>query len=1613
MTEKSDLSAVTTPVTDDERLAVLLDVTGDLDKARALLKTLPPWWAKASPASLEAMLQAQSESEQPRREIDALLGRLQPLHTFCSERLHTFLLSKGVENVDVLLDQLELPTGSTVSFHPVVPGGLVEATTWKKTSLVEAAMRNFESARARPGGVPLLAVIRSAATREVVPGLTAQQFIGYCRELDLGDAYQRHLCDVFDVPRWGQVAEKSLGYNSAALAIGQSKCQDMQIDLHIACAKGDVSVEMAKRLLLLLKTDRPSSETGALAPPPQKPLIWQGLNIGGACLWGVMVVSADEPGSLGDGSFLIYMPNEPVRAWYEYATLEDFKTYLTLKLQVASYRADFQRYLDENDRVGFFQAFDQGNHLGRIEPIPVTVNFSDFYFNACTGKIQRDALALAVPASMVDEQAAEARWMAYLEAGLDVLNVAAFFVPVLGQLMMGVAVGQILGEVFEGVEDWSHGDKTEALQHLVNIGENLAAMAAFAIGGRVIGSLKNRVLSTEFFNGIEVITRADSRPGLWRPRLAPYRQVLEDAELRVADSKGIFQARGQSWVNIDGSVYSIAFDPKIRQWRVNHPSRLMAYRPVLHHNFQGGWQHALERPEQWGNLRYSLARLDPRLQALSETDLEAIADITQMSLPKVQRLAVAHEALPQRFQDCVMRFKQHRKVADLMGQLTRGEAPTADTARTQMLALPLMPGWPKGRFIEVLDNDDWVLESYPNVAPFDYEDLSVHITERQLKEGQVMQTVLKALSDEERSALLGEPVALSSAQPLLQRRLLETLNTQQQALTQVLYEDQEGVAKGVLKTLKDAHPELSNRMAWELLSKATDAQRRRLRTSGRVSLGLAEHARNAIERTQVDLAVTGLYLPEQALPSTRRIALGMMQHLSRWPRDVFLQLRQQSVSGEVLAQVGQLSSSTRRTLVETAMGFQAFDHAGRPLGNLSDGPYGFYRAVLDALPAHQRANLNLEGESAPSQLLDRIRTAVKDQRHRVRGYLRSELAPVEEPVVPCIQASPPTFAPVAAGLMRKLRRLYPLIDDAGLSQLIQGAGTEPLTQAKAVEALEQQLAVLHRALKRWRNDRSDYSPKDTTLWDYRLTRHQVADAIEQAWKRMLYGGDHRGQNVESLSLDRMLSTPLPTLPPQVQFEHLELLSLNKMKLDNSVAYFLKHFKNLKYLNMSENAVTRLPEALSHMPALEYLNMSKNGLQLTEHTRATLGRMRSLQVLILTGNTLLNAPDVSGMPKLRKLVLNDCQLKELPKGSDHMPYLEKLDLRENLISELPVWLGKTSPTYARAFNLESNPLDERRKQMLSDYRVNYGVGMGYQEDYSPRLSEQRARANWLPDYRAAGFAEKDQIWAGLRDEANSESFFNVLARLDSTRDASLVRKNLEQRVWRVLEACGSDSGLRNEVFDFAATRLICDDAAAESFSNLEVVVERHEASRLSEGGLLTRAQSLTLSRRLFRLDQVQRWARNYVSEHPGVDPLEVNLAFRTGLANDLNLPGQPRHMHFAELGGVTPEDLTSARNSVNTAEQSPQLSDYLVELPIWTDHLQGANKEDLNSVRAPFDTRMEGLYEARQTLKNGDYTEQVASLRDERITAERAELRRLTDEALTRETLDQQGACALP
>lgn len=1604
MAESQDSAQTAAPVTQEQVTAALLEITADLDKAQVLQETLPAWWIDADSQTRQALQNAHEHSQHPHEQAARLLARVKPLKVFCAERLKAFLAAKGHASLDIERDTLDVPQRSFKMKAPVGPA--IEVIKTERHSLLQAAMQNFPQAFAEPGGMEQGSVIR--AGQAVIEGLSAETFVGYCRELDLGAAYQRHLREVFNLPASGNSAAAARSYNPTVSTLGQARCMDMQTDLHLAYAKGDISQSTYTVLQALIKADAPAEQMQHLLFHG-KPLVWQGLNIGGSCVWGVMVLAHASTDGFSSGPVVLYMPNEPIRPWYEYPSLDDFKQYLTLKLQVQTYRRFFTGYLDESERFDFFQRFDRSRTLARLEPVAETGNLSRFFFNVGTGKLLLDAHLLAVPTAQADEDARRKRLQNYLDAGLTVLNVAGFVVPGLGALMMGVGIGQLLGEVFEGTDDWNHREKAEALGHLVNVAESIAGMALFAAGAKVFSAAKRLITRpVDFFDSMEAVKRPDDSTGLWRRRAQAYRQPPEVIAGSVANGAGVYQVNGRFYVKIEGGVYSMVFDAGTKQWRALHPQRGEAYRPVLEHNSMGGWRFEWERPEEWENRSYIIKRLHPALGALSDERLNEIAHIADLSLSELRYLAAENLPLPERFRDGVVRFIQEQKVRDLTWQLEHQAQLDTSTARTQMFALPHMADWPSGRYFEVLSREGNLLGRYPDVAPFNYEDMSIHITERQLEDGEVIPTLLAALDADETQTLLGGVVEPDAAEATLKRRLLASLDLTHRQVCEQLYQDAEVITHSDHGLLKSRYPRLPNRIAWELLSRTPSVELGRLRESGRVPLALAQQTREALQLLEEDQAFSGLYWPRQGSEATQRLAVGLLARVPDWPQAMSLQVRRETLTGELIAQQGAPDAALRRTVVTTARGCQAFDGQGKALAPLATGEEGFYQALTDTLSTDQLATLKLTSAQRGAFLRHELLARAQAERKTLARYLWPQ-RPQPKPALACIQAvrqDPPTQP---AALMRKGRKLYPKLDSRQLGWLLHDLGPDHVSRAKAVKGLEGQLKVLLLTLKRWYDDKAATKGMSRSARkDFRSARQSVMKSIERSWKRKTLLPNEEGQ-VFGLKLDGMVAGPLPQLPAEVDFAHVRVLSLKHMALNNDVAQFLEHFKGLQTLDLMGNTLTDLPQTLEQMPGLQRLYLSDNQLQLTEASRTTLAGLTELRLLDLNNNPLLNAPTVGRMLDLRTLFLNSCSLRELPGGLRRPPYLETVDLRGNRITALPQWLADVPRGVARTLNLGGNPLDAASRQLLSRYRSRVGVGMGFLEDDIARMTEQRAQELWLKDVGTL-FTSKQATWSALKAEPGSDGLFHLLAGLGGAADTNTVREDMSRRVWWVLETAEHDAALRQEVFDRAATPLNCDDAAAASFSNLEVLTHIHEASKAVEGGQLTAEPLLHLSRGLFRLDRLERFARKHSDEHPSADPLEVSLAFRKGLADTFDLPGQPRDMRFESLSEVKPLHLRAAADQVRAAEESSELLNYLVELPVWTGYLKKANSVSLGRLTAPFDERMQAVFDQGETLSDTDYREQMNVILQERNQVESAEIRRQTVEALKPGALT---ACPLP
>ncbi|WP_439819867.1 NEL-type E3 ubiquitin ligase domain-containing protein [Pseudomonas sp. HLG18] len=1592
-----------TPVTlsEEQKLSFLLEATGDLDTAQALQKNLPAALLNATADTLAALDKAARDLQAIQSTVETHLGRLQPLNSFCIDLLNRTLSARWSAVFDVEKDHLQLP-GSYCGCEPVVPpGGGPAVIPFATPTLLEAAMQNFTEDEAQPDYFPEGSVVRITSMPEGVPGLTPTAFAAFCRELNLGQQYQQHFQQVFGVKT---VDGNRTATGPLVLDITTMKKHLLQLDLLLALVREHVSQEGFQTVQRLI-------DAGGVVDTQSlrfqgRPLIMQGIELLESCIWGVVVFSERSVESDPDQWCLVYMPGEPDQPLYEYASFTAFTTYLEFKLGVDSYKSYFTHCIGEGDKIDFFKTFADTGSLGRVRQLEMPGPLFDFMFKSHVGKLQLDARVLAVPTEDVDEEARRTRLLHYLETGMTVANAAGFVLPVLGQLMMGVAIGQMLAEIYEGIEDWSQGDRQEAFSHLLSVAENIVLMAVVGAGVKGLKSLAIRTVRKhpDFFHAFTAILDNKGQPRLWKPQLDGYEQPLPVGADPDPEVTGLYRGEGRFFARIDHHFYEVVLEPASDTWRIRHPVRPDAYAPPLKPHRHGGWRHPGEASEQW-NGAYTLRRIDPNLGRFEDSRLEMIRRLTDTRFDELHRLSDDNLSLPPRLRDMIERFGIERRLRDFVRAMERGEATDARHVQEQLHVLPELANWPADRYIKVVDESDRITATYPP-ASIDDDTVSIIVSHEQLEKGELLQTVLDGMYPWEVEALVGANVAPADASVQLAKVIGAAVKADCRSVFDHLYQQFDRGVFGESVRLRSAFPGLPRRYARELLRRTPSVERTRLRRTGRVPMGLAQRARQALSDVRVDRALAGFYLADIASADTRTLAIRLLPRLSGWDPEFYLELRAKTLNGDVLETLGEkpLAISSSCTLVELDNGYEVFGRDRKSLGKVVSGPEDLYHAILKGLSKEQRKAIGFalpkpeDGARLRSMLLE---GALDEREGCARVLAGGQLqAAIAEPV--CISADSPVGSKThSRRLLRQVKKLYPLFSDVQANEFLDQSGSDHLSRAIRVRQLREDLSRLREVMDTWVEDEAAMKALGGDLNEIHECRQIVAFEIEDCFRRLIFLPDEAGRLVYGLKLDGMRFGKFPTLPVGLTFDHVRQLSMQDMLLDNDAVYFLKAFTKIESLELDRNQITRLPEIISHMPNLKRLSLADNRIQLTEHSLVTLARLRTLQSLNLSGNFLGATVDVGNLFDLTYLSLRNTRATEFPKGLQLLPNLDRVDLRDNEIRDLPAWLFETPRRFSETINLRHNPISDVSRTYLYDYRRTVGIGMGYLDNDIARLDENQARSIWLTETGGEEGSRHLQMWNAIKDDPRAEGLFALLAELGNSAESANVREDMYRRVWTVLDATQSDAELREQIFDLAANPINCTDNAALNFSHLEVAVQVHHVTRASKGQRPSTKALLKLARGLFRLEQIDRIAAQHAQAQAAPDPLEVTLAYRSGLAQALELPGQPSHMRYASLAKVTGADLVEAINRIQTAELSPEWLAFLVRQPFWVEYVKSSFARQFDDARALHQEQALALFEKAEELSSADYLSEMNLCAARQEQTESALLEQLTEQVLRR------------
>ncbi|WP_245423043.1 NEL-type E3 ubiquitin ligase domain-containing protein [Neorhizobium huautlense] len=357
---------------------------------------------------------------------------------------------------------------------------------------------------------------------------------------------------------------------------------------------------------------------------------------------------------------------------------------------------------------------------------------------------------------------------------------------------------------------------------------------------------------------------------------------------------------------------------------------------------------------------------------------------------------------------------------------------------------------------------------------------------------------------------------------------------------------------------------------------------------------------------------------------------------------------------------------------------------------------------------------------------------------------------------------------------------------------------------------------------------------------------------------------------------------------------------------------------LDALYASHNLLTSLPEALP--VGLQTLDISANRLtSLPESLPA------DLQTLNTSYNRLTRLP-VTLPIHLDQLIADHNELTSLPEA---LPVgLQALDVGNNRLTSLPETL-LTRWGFGCTIHLEANPLSERVHANLSAALTVSGYA-GPQVFFSMASGAEEDQARSLPEAVVDWFgAEEDQqalveMWHSFAEEEGAQQYARFLDRLRDTvsyGDAAFM-----QAVADDLRQAAARPRLRQLYFQLAfGASETCEDRITLTWIGMQTA--RLNAD-VENGAYDERLDELVRQARvLFRLDALERIARQKVRSLRFVDEIEVYLAYQVKLRNNLELALTAPDMRFFAASYVTEDDLTAAEHRVR-AEEEVEFAGYL-------------------------------------------------------------------------------------
>ncbi|MHA6160892.1 dermonecrotic toxin domain-containing protein [Pseudomonas sichuanensis] len=1519
---------------------------------------LAQWIAGATAAERKQLERRVRASHAAMRRVQQALSPVQGIEAFCRP----------------LLEEA-LPRWFPGRDLPSVEQGWVGRGN-RTSSWLEAALQNFDADTSIELYTRTSSLERFGKENASVAG-DAHTFVSGVRNLDLGQRYRYHLQDHIDTDAFREALRQ---HDRAAFAA----------ELSQASLQGHLD----PRVALMGET-----VYAGLADSARQQLQCGYLSLFGIPLSGPMLIRMQPRDEVE--ACLLYLPGHPHQPLRQYPSLQAAATALTRLLHQQDERTFFSRYVSHVEQPRFAArlrstlyprypyaelhptppVLEKGKHFSWIKrafPAPtdlwqetldldasLELSFTPwakdaFVERARTQVEQRlaDAAAIAVPVAQRDAAAQLARVEQWLGVGLNVLNVAGFFVPALGELLLVIGGAQIVNEVLEGVHTANEGDADAAIGHLFGVLENLALFGALGAAGHF----------AEPLGALHDWSRigAGEAQKLWPGELTPFARPRPWPQDRVPDSRGLYHWQEHLWLARDDMALALeqASDGSLKL----APVKGLHHQPELLGNGQGTWLLEHDRPLAWPDATL-LGRLGPATEKLDASQLAQALRCSGYDSATLRRTLLDHRPIPALLLDSLEAFGGRpalapAKPSPMARVLARDFPGLSHNARTEIVAqasptdlklfqnterLPLTVAETARLYLRESRICKALARFHQDSGPVSDRDSLVFAMLPRLPgwTGNLRIELRASVPKGELLAATGEP---GRAAKVLVRTEQGYKPYDEQGNELAGYED---LHRALLHAMPD-----SERNALGLHIHEGPTLRDRL-----FNLAASDRRRAAL-----DLGMTPVrpqYRLPSRLPGERRIGYRLSGRGRGWlsEDELFDQLYPATPEGDremlrqrLRYQAGPLTGAFGRLLDRLRVEYRQLDTALQRWVHAPEGlPVGAFeqqRALREAAAQRIRSAWRRESAQGPDDNIDDINLVIEGA-----GLSSLPTLPVRLPHIRLLSLNglgTLDMADLNAFLGAFPRLLLLDLAENTLEQLPQALAE--MGELQALDLSENNL------------DLDDDANLSLLAGMTHLQRLNLTDGI-------------RGLSVATLER-------LSTLPSLAWFQ----ADLNELVMT------AEHF-----------------QALQRWPALRGLSLGQNAIVLDEAARAALAGLDRLQMLVLHENPLDLAPDLTGWTQLQQLDLESSNISQWPIGLEALMNQEPLELRHLDLSanELIDAPDLQHSTYARAireshpgiaYALNGNPFSDMALGILADagFTVTAPIGQGYL---------------WTADW-----PEELQLHINSTAQAPQWGpLYDLLQRLPDTPDFQSAPVAMTQRMQRVVQLLATDEAgavgggwgraqVQQQIIDLLndATEE-CVDQAILLFQEVETEVTLWQAvnhaaaddtdEQVAVQSILALLRQRVLDEHVGALYQARKARRTALradghdpardtapplhpdddisdqeltSDHP--DELEMALLARIHLKERLGLPAQPQFMRFPMLAHLNDATLQRLGDAVVASTDASSLIDWAVRQRFWQSWVRRLRPQAFETLRDRWEGAsqyFDSLSEASDTI--GAYT----------------------------------------